>query len=152
MLLPCPVHARTHVKQVVTGSGAEARIAPGSGADAGIAKQNSINITPMTKRFMGVSSFFETLDFSDFRSPFEKVGETPETYSLQDPDSTAGSEFLRRNRRVSLASQANHGVDLGRPARGNVARQERGNRNQEHSGQKDGGAPIEWQNLVIHKP
>jgi hypothetical protein len=62
VLFPWPVHARKHVKQVVTGSGAE----------AGIAKQNSINTTPMTKRFMGSSSFFETFDFSNFPSPFER--------------------------------------------------------------------------------
>lgn len=85
MLLPCPVHARTHVKHVVTGSGAEAGMVFGSGADAGIAKQNSINRTPMTKRFMGRSSLFETLDFSNFRSPFEKVGNSGDIFTSRPP-------------------------------------------------------------------
>lgn len=134
MLLPCPVHARTHVKQVVTGSGAEARIAPDSGADAGIAKQNSINTTPMTKRFMGASSFFQTLDFSDFRSPLETVGETPETYSLQDSRFDGWLRVPKTQAKVSLASQRDHGIDLRRPACRNVGRQEHGNRNHKHSG------------------
>lgn len=43
VLFPRAVHACTHVKQVVTGSGAEARMA----------KQNISNITQAVRRFMG---------------------------------------------------------------------------------------------------
>jgi hypothetical protein len=48
------VHVRTHVKQVVTGSGAEAVIA----------KQSSINATLAIKRFMAGFSFFLEVSIS----------------------------------------------------------------------------------------